>query len=663
LSQPILDWCRDEYERAKRYWEPIHEAILAERSFIDGQHYSDDSEPHENRPEYLRFVGQETSNVTRHKAAQLTDTPRSLEARSIDRISDPNDAEVAVQLLEWELGHPQKGFDDCADLMANAAIAARVGVIWLDFDPDLGRFGEITFRPGDAAKVMWEPGFHDPHHLHCSWLREERTVSLKALKGWGVKQSVLDELKPEQGVAANRGSASNAQDKHEGQSTTGEDQPLDSIRVAFWWKKNDPTVKTVARQSKSLAPADRFMVCGSPDAPGCSWMSDKQGDGPALPEATMDGCPECGGPTMRVDERLPEDEVLAYPKGKRLVIECLSQSLEEPLYDGDWPTIRLNPKRDVRGFPLYVFTAYLPTDPTKPVGDSDTYRNWSAQVASDYLMTKGFQAASQYQRYYLMPETGINDANGMRFEFRDDQFNVMFRNPNDAAAFRPGENQVQAIDGSSFDPNLPAYWSMVQNVLLAKQGLADFGFKDSADLKSVTATTAMQATKQADIPMDHLKRRWHRALARGHGVLWDYICATYTNARLARLRLGDDDEQVYEIKGDELPNFDFVISDVPTFSGLEKAKTEALDALTGRQPGMPVPPEWLDLYAEVNELPPSIVRRVKKKLAESGGLGLGAVAQPGQAGAAPIGAQGVSQAPNDMMEMAAQMGGMGLAGA
>jgi hypothetical protein len=184
----------------------------------------------------------------------------------------------------------------------------------------------------------------------------------------------------------------------------------------------------------------------------------------------------------------------------------------------------------------------------------------------------------------------------------------MFRNPQDMQKFGPGGMDVQVIDGSQFDPAVPVFWGMIQQVLNGKQGISDFGLTP-ANSKDIPATSLAQMTQQAEIPAAHLKRRFHRALSRGHGVLYDYICAIYA-ARKARVRIAGGDDEVVEVRGNELPNFEFVVSDAPTFTGLERERSEALDRLIA------VPPEWQEVYAEVNQLPPSVLRKVKKKQQE-----------------------------------------------
>lgn len=617
----ILDYLKAERERAERYWTPVHEAIVACRSFAEGQHYESEEDIHERRAEDLRITGQENENVIRHKAAQLTDTPTMIEARPVDEYADPDDAELGTALLEAELGNPQKGYEDGRDLLCMSAVAARIGVLWIDWNPDLGPWGEITFRPGDATKVMWQPGYFDPHDLACDWLSEDRvmprTELVAMLKGNRyANQDALARLTgSDLDVGARAASGASGVGEVETTSEVGRNLMAKAVSVTFWWLKNDRTTAQRPGPSERLAPDERYMVCATPDGPGCGWRGDPQGEiGVELPpeepgkseDSPETGCPRCGGMLMRIDLRDTTAEVLVYPKGKRLVITDVDQKVGEPLYDGPWPTMVHNPKSNIRSFPLYEFTSYMPIDPTRPSGRCDTERNWSAQVASDYIQTKGFRAAAQYQRYYSLPKVGVEDYNGLRFEFRDEQFNVMFRNPELANTLGPDALRVDVLEGSQFDPSLPAIFGMIQQTLNAKQGITDLGLT-AENSKDIPATSLAQMTQVADVPMAHLKRRLHRALSRGHGVLWDMIRATYPRERMQRLQMTNGVDEVLQVRGDELPNYDFVVSDAPNFSGLEKAKSEALDRLIA------VPPEWQEVYAQVNNIPPSVLRRVQKK--------------------------------------------------
>lgn len=638
-EQEVLKWLSKLHERGARYWSDIHESIREERAFYEGQHYAEDVDPLDKNAQSMRFTGPELFNLVRHKHGSLMAEPHLLEARPVDAMSDPVDAERAVQLVEWETVNPQKGFQECDELMALSALAARIGLIWIDYDPDEGPWGEILFRPGNSTRFMMEPGYHDPHDIKCGWIVEESDWPLDAVLAIpglepGVKERLVGEtLDP-------AGSISDSQKRQTRE--TGDDLAEGVVRVRRWMFKHDRTVKDKPKAGTFTTfenDADRYMVCGDPasETVGCGWRS--EGDGTDLPESGV--CPECGGVTTRIDGREEVEEVLVYPKGRRMVLEAPNQNLL--LYDGKWPV-------PARSFPLYYLSAYLSADPTRPTGPSDTLIYWTQQAASDFLMTKGFQTLAEHQRYFALPKQGVTDYKGKRFEFRDDQFNVMYW---DETIFG-GPPTIQALEGSSLDAALPGYWNMVQSVFKSNEGVTDLGLTPESS-KNIPATSIMQMTQQGEIPIEHLKRRRRRAVGKGHGVLWDYIRNTYPAARLARLRLGDGTDKVMTLRGDELPNFDFVIADKPPFTGLEKAKSEALDKLIS------VPPEWLEIYAEVNNLPPSIVRKVQQKREEMAAQQtmLGAAPdQPGQAGANGEMPSTGATAPTQSPELDAMLAGM-----
>jgi hypothetical protein len=240
------------------------------------------------------------------------------------------------------------------------------------------------------------------------------------------------------------------------------------------------------------------------------------------------------------------------------------------------------------------------------MGQSDTTLNWDAQIASDQLLTMAFDRIMSHQTYYLMPSVGINDAAGKRFEFRDDQFNVMFADMSDVNRPAP---KVDLVQGASLDRAWNSYWGAVQQTLLGPQGTNDMGLTQE-NSKNIAASTVAQLDRIGNIPVEHFIRRKNQALGKAYGVHWDYLRFTYTSRRLARLQLGD--EQVVErLRGDDLPNFDFVVTEAPTFTGLEKARQEAGQVLIEIAETRP---QWLDIIAEINHFPTSIVRKVKRQI-------------------------------------------------
>ena len=94
-ADDILKRCRREYERGKRVWQPVWDAIREERRFYEGQHFEQPQDVHQRDRRDLYVVTQDTFDVVRHKVAKLTDAPFLLEPRPVDRESDPDDAERA----------------------------------------------------------------------------------------------------------------------------------------------------------------------------------------------------------------------------------------------------------------------------------------------------------------------------------------------------------------------------------------------------------------------------------------------------------------------------------------------------------------------------------------------------------------------------------------
>jgi hypothetical protein len=607
----ICQQVRDLREGALPYWRPLWDARREELDFLDGDRYENDSGPYNRDRRKRQFRGQETRNVGRNKAATATTAPRSIEALPVDRNTDPEDAEIAVSVLNWELGHPQKGFDDTLDCVVQDAIDARAGCAMLDFNPDLGSFGGETFwRWKDPNLVMFEPGFEDPHHMECGWLLEAQRMPIRKLKAMGKLKGKAKWYGTEHIV----GDAS-ASSVFPGESATNRTTRMgvpaetiddDHVWVFFCWYKNDESTYRSMKDEQEIAPGERYMGC---DDPECSYRSMTQDElltegklekGETLPDE-MDPCPLCGGHLSRRDIRAKEEDVLAYPRGRRLVILPALQRLpdDEPFYDGAWPI------PTARSFPVLWITAYPKGG--RPMGESDTTLNWDAQLASDQLLTMAFDRIMSHQTYYLMPSVGINDAAGKRFEYRDDQFNVMFADMSDVN--RPAPD-VKIIQGASLDPAWNAYWGAVQRTLLGPQGTNDMGLTPDSS-KNIAASTVAQLDRIGNIPVAHFVRRKNRALGKAYGVHWDYLRFTYTSRRLARLQFGDE-QIVAKLRGDDLPNFDFVVSEAPPFTGLEKARADAAQVLIQTAMNQP---QWLDVVAEVNQFPPSIVRKVKQQMA------------------------------------------------
>jgi hypothetical protein len=328
----------------------------------------------------------------------------------------------------------------------------------------------------------------------------------------------------------------------------------------------------------------------------------------------VDDCPDCQGSLRRVDTAPSREAVGSYSQGKRLVIVApYCQGPEDkPVYDKTWPIPR------ARSYPLMAITAYVePGDPGG--GQCDVDLMWDQQAAADQLDTAALQQVLEHRNFWLLPAAGINDYKNERWEGRDDQFNMMYR---DATAMGPLD--VQMLNGTGVDPNFGLVRSGIQQRLTAYRGISDVGMVSEADT-SQSGVAIAQRNQIGEIPSAHFNRRKNRALSKFVGVLSDYIAAIYTPRRLTRIR-ADGMDIITRVWGQDLPAFDFAIEDSPDFSGLEEAKSKAFDGLINAiQQAMALgfdPLEYVELFAEVNHFPRSIVRKVGKML-QSRAMGAG----------------------------------------
>jgi hypothetical protein len=606
---------RDLYSNHIKFWNPYREARRKEAEFLEGDRYKNDHGVYNKDRRLIQIRGQETQDTIRHVVGRATEKPRTVEARPVDIDTDPDTGEVAASLVEWELSNPWKGFEDCFEEALIDSRERRIGLVWMDWDPTCGPYGEILYRFADASRFMWDPSYH-PHHPKCDWLIEEKRLNVDLAR----ETYKAPWLEPDRGMFSPAGSIQPGTPILEnpgGDRIAGTASDYRDDQVTLWlaWFKND---RTKAKQKKEvdyleLKPDDRYLSCVS----GCGYRSPTQGElrikdqvREELPELVPGGCPVCSGDLDRIDATSEAAETLAYSRGRRLTIVspfCRRSGDEDAVYDGKWPI------PTARSFPLLVLTAYA--KPGFPMGPSDTTLMWDQQIASDQLRTMAIQRVFEHRNFWVLPRAGIVDHKNKRYMMRDDQSNVMYR---DASVMGPLD--IQMFNGTGLDPSFPVVFGIAQQALVQYRGVADMGLTQE-NSKDIAASTVSQLTQMGEIPVAHYNRRKNRELSKFYGVLWDYIRATYTAERIARLRIEGTDV-VANLSGDDLPNFDFAIYDTPPFVGSDRAKTDAFQALVQFATN-PMTQPFLDIFAEVNELPRSVVRKIEKRLKE-----LSAMPQP-----------------------------------
>lgn len=616
----IADRCRKTFERGFAYWQTFHDAMRQEERFLGGERYAEDQGSYNRDRRLIQIRGQETQDTIRHIAARATERPRSVEARPTDSETDPDSGEVATSLIEWELDNTWKDFESLYYEAVVACREKRLGVVWMDYDPDCGPFGEMLYRYVSGDQIMWDESFGSPHHPKCAWLWEAYRVPVDEARA----TYKADWLKPDYKQFDRAGNVLPGLPLVSGASAAmfagaaPDDGKVTLWR--FWWKRDPEAAEQskgkmgVTRSRQDLKPDDHYLAC-----PECDFQSPTQGKmqemgildgdlpGEDDPSVSMPACPSCHEngtlqPLKRIESHAEDPESLHYSDQRRLTVIapfCAGPD-DEPLYDGGWPV------PNARSFPGLFLTAYV--KPGHPVGPSDTTLMWDQQVAADNLRTMAIQRVFEHRNYWVMPRVGIYDAQGRRYEFRDDQHNVMYR---DATAANMGPLGIEQINGAGLDPEFGLIYDLTQAALTQYRGIADLGLT-AENSKNIAASTVSQLTQMGEVPLEDFVRRKNRELSKFYGVVWDYIRATYTPERIARLRL-DDVDIVTAFKGDNLPNYDFRVEDTPEWSGVEKAKADALDGLLNfvaraMQMGMPVDAA-VEMFAEVNNLPRSIVRK------------------------------------------------------
>ena len=368
--QGIVATCRDWYEAHAPTWEPYWDAIDNEDAFAEGDRYAQDTGAHNRDTRLAQIRGQEIQDTVRHFAAEATAKPRSVEARG----GDSDLAEIAVAMVDRELRDPWKGFETHYYEAIHDARQRRLGIVWLDWYPKYGRYGEMFYRSMDPRRCLWDECY-DPHHPLCEVFVEKRRMPVAWIHDTFPKAKWV---KPDSEWKESRGGRKLEQGVPIRLMVGGQTlRPTGSTKdgkaeLWFFWWKNDPTYaqRETGRDLEIPKPM-RYLACrGTPDAPGCGFRSPTQGElarqgkPQELPPRIDSACPRCGGMLERIDSFAEEEAVLRYPSGKRLVVIAPFSSGPDdaPVYDGKWPIPRM------RSFPGTFFSAYLA--PRRPMGCS-----------------------------------------------------------------------------------------------------------------------------------------------------------------------------------------------------------------------------------------------------------------------------------------------------
>src|SRR5882672_1213599 len=307
-------------------------------SFLSGKRYKTDTQFNRDR-RLIQIRGQEIQDTIRHIAAKATEKPRSIEAKAVDSMGDVDLAEAAVSLIEWDTGNPMLGFDRAINSWIIEVCSKRLGVMGLDWIPDVGPFGMRIPRRVDPSRIMWDHRFESPHHPLCGTLIEKKRVPTDEARALFPGYDLVPDKEAMGKSGYGRSGIISQADRDEIGHGYMEDE---STTLWYCWYKNDKTSLTKPRETDRirLKAADRYMTCQScglyrsPTQDTLQAMHKLQGP---LPEGLQQGCPICGGDVQRIDAKAIDAYDLKYQNGKRLEVVAPYQAFREPVYDEKWP--------------------------------------------------------------------------------------------------------------------------------------------------------------------------------------------------------------------------------------------------------------------------------------------------------------------------------------
>lgn len=583
------------WRAANKRREDLDRAIGEELDFsLKLRHYKDD-QGNVNDRRRIQPKGRELVSKLRHKGAEIT-KEMHLTVKAVDRGTDPKFADAAKWVLSYDINHPQKDYAQVREDFVTLALAARVGVMALDYVPGVGGFdGEVIPRIVDPRNFKWADGWKNPHDLTCPWAMEMRTMRVSDVKkmskaGWKNTDKV--------GADSASGTVTTKGDPTllpgtvrfpSGSSSSpspgiGTSEPTCSI--LFAWFRNDDTRTSRMKEGslRKLRPEQRYLLCQT-----CQY-EDHEADGASLPKVAGP-CPTCGGEMDRVDEVAESEEMLAYPNGRLTITAPFSDDAE--LYDDAWPY-------KIRSIPYAVMHGY--PHPLEQIGMSDTAYDWSLQLIADSLLRQAYEQMSENRDIIIAPVDGLVDADNEPWMFADTQGRVAYW-------MGQGLPAVQHFQGTGVSPGFREVFGQVQSVLMRDMGTSDISL-GSENTKNIPVGTIQALQTTGEVPVEHHKRRLWRAESIFFSVWLDMIRDTWTQKRLVRLSPEKGSEMFAEIMGADIPNADVIVSAAPALGSADEQEIRAL------QMALTAPPPMMDLLARKLNLSQSDVAEYQQKMDE-----------------------------------------------
>lgn len=202
--------------------------------------------------------------------------------------------------------------------------------------------------------------------------------------------------------------------------------------------------------------------------------------------------------------------------------------------------------------------------------------------------------------------------------------------------------QVQLTEGVGIPAAFSQAYQQARSALVSHTGIADMGMEPGQSRNIPASSVAMQVQQQ-EIPQAHYLRRFQREKSRFLGIFWDYLRAVDKEERPVRMRVAQQDV-VRTMRPADFPNFEFYLTAAPDVTEKDKARAQWFQELLAL--AMQYPPEIMELYAQVNRVPPSLVRKLNEALNQAKQNATQQPMPPGPPQPAPGMPPGPPQSPN-----------------
>lgn len=639
---PEVQLVRELFEDSQRYHADFHEAMQDELDFsLSLKHYNHDY-GNERDPEMVQPHSLDLFHLLRHKWGQMARAQLYIECTPVDSYGDADLAEDCRFVLEHVVRDRRLGFMSSRRRLIMGALSSRAWVMKVSFDPAIKPWGELHFSTTAPWDFFKPPGWSDIHDVTCPWVGERFRTTPRALKrmgkyGWDV-EGVYGDTTMSFGAGEST-KVGNRRVSRRGHPV-GNTSQQEAVEILMWWFREDPFEEADVQTSPTLEldPAERFYEC--PDCHETVSLADlgvtgqPQGQSPMAqpsyppqmapqmvdpalmqglmmhPNTTMDDqtedalesmlspedmpeqgppCRECGAMMERQDYVEEETANLLYPDGRLLIV---IPSQNRVLYSGKWPA-------KLRSFPYWELKAY--EHPEDPYGQSDVSLLWSFVLIQDAVFLAGWDQMLRNVDVIMTPKNGLVDADGNRFVFSNEQGSIAYFSDPVAASM------TTHFQGSGISPGWPVFLQAVQGAFQRNMGMQDVSLS-GPELANATMGAVNTAVSQGEIPIQDAIDQMNEGQSMFLGVVLDYIIGTWSLARFVRTAGPDGMVQYRDIKGSDLPYADVQVSVEPKINPIDAQVINAFQTWLS----MGADPAAQQVFAEVLNLPPSIVRKYQR---------------------------------------------------